>query len=336
MNAPRTAPLAAALIGLDWGTSALRAHLLDPSGGLLETRSQPWGIRHLPPGGFAAAFAEMIGDWLARQPATPVLACGMVGSRQGWREAPYVDCPADVATLAAGLTACDPGGGSVARFLRIVPGIAFAGDRDARPERLPDVMRGEETQVFGAVAVAAELARESLVVLPGTHSKWCVVRDGRIVSFTTFMTGELFAVLRDHSLLGVPLVGVKAAEAGRPHATDDAPPAFLRGVRIARDAGDAAVTGRLFSTRALFLTGDLAATDVADHLSGLLVGEEIRAALASSPAARVALVLVGDAGLCGRYRAALAEFGLLGVRLLGDTAPAGLWTIARAAGLVDT
>lgn len=345
-----------ALVGLDWGTSSLRAHRFGPDGIVLETRARPWGIRSLPDGGFAAALAEIAGDWLARHPAPPVVACGMVGSRQGWREAPYVECPADARALAAALGPCDTGAGHAGGPLWIVPGVARAGDHHARPERLPDVMRGEETQVCGALAIAPELAADALVVLPGTHSKWCAVRDGRLDSFTTFMTGELFAVLRDHSLLGAPLAAGPPGAAGAgpdaaaravaaapavahpdaaAHAVAAPPAAFLRGVRIARDAGAEGIAARLFSARTLFLTGDLATADIADHLSGLLVGDEIRAALAAPWASRGhAPVLVGDASLCARYRVAFAEFGVADVRLLGDTAPAGLWAIAHAALMV--
>lgn len=348
-TAPGTESVRPALVGLDWGTSSLRAHRFASDGALLETRSRPWGIRSLPDGGFAAALAAIAGDWLAWRPAPRVVACGMVGSRQGWREAPYVECPADARSLAAALVPCDTGPGLATGPLWIVPGAIRPAARDARPERLPDVMRGEETQVCGALAVAPELADDALLVLPGTHSKWCAVRDGRLASFTTFMTGEIFAVLRDHSLLGAPLAAAgPSGAAGAPpdaaaHAAAGAPPeaaahaaapppAFVRGVRIARDAGAEGGAARLFSTRTLFLTGDLAAADVADHLSGLLVGDEIRAALAAPWASRGhAPVLVGDGLLCARYRAAFAEFGVTDVRVLGDTAPAGLWAIARAA-----
>ena len=337
-TAPGTESLRPALVGLDWGTSSLRAHCFASDGALLETRSRPWGIRSLPDGGFAAALTAIAGDWLAWRPAPRLVACGMVGSRQGWREAPYVECPTDARSLAAALVPCDTGPDLATGPLWIVPGAIRPAARDAHPERLPDVMRGEETQVCGALAVAPELADDALVVLPGTHSKWCAVRDGRLTSFTTFMTGELFAVLRDHSLLGAPLqFGAHPARRDATGATyspphDDAGAAFLRGVRIARDAGAEGGSARLFSTRTLFLTGDLAAADVADHLSGLLVGDEIRAALAAPGMSRGhAPVLVGDGLLCARYRAAFAEFGIAEVRLLGDTAPAGLWTIARVA-----
>jgi 2-dehydro-3-deoxygalactonokinase len=250
----------------------------------------------------------------------------MVGSRQGWREVPYARCPIDARSLAAALVPCDTGHG----VLRIVPGAMVPGDRATRPERLPDVMRGEETQICGALARAPDLAAASLIVLPGTHSKWCRVRDGRLTAFTTFMTGELFAVLRDHSLLGAP--GTRAtAETGAHEHRDPTAAAFLRGVKIARDAGAEGIAGRLFSTRTLYLAGDLAAEDVTDHLSGLLIGDEIRSALADQETSCGRTpVLVGDPALCARYRAAFHEYGLEDPRILGDTAPTGLWTIATS------
>jgi 2-dehydro-3-deoxygalactonokinase len=150
------------------------------------------------------------------------------------------------------------------------------------------------------------------------------------------MTGELFAVLRDHSLLGAPAARATSETDAHEH-RDPTAAAFLRGVKITRDAGAEGIAGRLFSTRTLHLAGDLAAEDVMDHLSGLLIGDEIRSALADQEASRgSAPVLVGDPALCARYRAAFHEYGIEGVHTLGDTAPAGLWTIATAMNLPAT
>lgn len=307
------------LIGLDWGTSSLRGYLFGADESVLESSTQPWGIQQLPAGGFKEAFRGVAGAWRERWPEVPVIAAGMVGSRQGWREAAYVDCPADLVRLADGVLRFDTEVGPIA----IVPGVI-------QKDEFPNVMRGEETQIMGALAQAPALAARSLFVLPGTHSKWVTIRDGRIERFETFMTGELFAVLRDHSLLGRP-----ARDAGAAAAATDAAAAFARGVAAARETGARGIAGRLFSTRSLFLTGDLAAGETLDYLSGLLLGEEIRSGLAGSgPTGRPPLALIGDPGLCGRYRTALAAFGVKDVRLLGDTAAAGLWTIARAAGFV--
>lgn len=311
-----------ALIGLDWGTSTVRGYLLSDEGGVLHAVVKPWGIQHLPSGGFEAAFAELLVGLPGHAPTCPVVAAGMVGSRQGWHEVPYVDCPADAGVVAGGLLAFDAGASRV----HLVPGVIQRGP-------LPNVLRGEETQIFGALALEPSLAAESLVVLPGTHSKWVRVLDGRIVGFDTYITGELFAVLRDHSLLGKPAretVG-KAIDAA------DRAAAFARGLAVARDGGPGGVAARLFTTRTLYLTGELAPQATLDYLSGLLIGEEIRSALAArADDAATSIVLVGDESLCGRYREALTAFGRPQARVHGDGAAAGLWRIAKAAGLVSS
>lgn len=314
------ASLQPALVGLDWGTSSLRACLFAADGSVIDRRTRPWGIQHLPAGGCAEAFRGVAGDWRERWPQVPVLAAGMVGSRQGWREVPYVDCPAGLDEIAAGIVAFESECGT----LHLVPGVARRGG-------LPDMMRGEETQLVGAIAADPDRCGRAVCILPGTHSKWAWIRAARVERLTTFLTGELFAVLRDHSLLGRPAREAGAAVTDSPGAAE----AFLHGVRAARDGGSAGVAGRLFSARSLHLTGDLAAADTLDYLSGLLIGEEIRGGL-SDPESRGPCLLLGDPGLCGRYRIALGEFGRDDVRSLDDTGPAGLWQIATAAGLTSS
>src|SRR5215207_8779881 len=177
------------LIALDWGTSSLRAYLLGDEGAVIERRAEPWGILQRPDTDFQTTFHSMTGDWRQRHSGLPVVASGMIGSAQGWVEAPYVRAPAGVADVAGALTPV-PGAA-----LHIVPGIA-------QHAPSPDVMRGEETQLFGALAGRSDLAERASFVFPGTHSKWVRVVGGRVHGFTTFMTGELFAVLRAHSILG--------------------------------------------------------------------------------------------------------------------------------------
>jgi 2-dehydro-3-deoxygalactonokinase len=208
--------------------------------------------------------------------------------------------------------------------LYLVPGISQGG-------AAPDVMRGEESQIVGAIVREPWLAKESLLVLPGTHCKWARIRDGRIVGFTTYLTGELFAMLRDHSIIGRPARdAAKEAAATMPACGI----AFSRGVRTARDGGAAGIAGKLFTTRSLYLAGDLQVADTLDYLSGLLIGEELRSVLAGLDSGGwPPCVLLGEPALCGRYREALAEFGADDVRSLDDTGPAGLWHIAVAAGL---
>ncbi len=306
----------ARLIALDWGSSSLRAYLLGEGAALIESHQQPWGILHLPEGGFAAALQGVAGNWLAAQPGLPVIASGMVGSAQGWREAPYAPCPADGRSLAAQLLVFEPGPGL---RLHIVPGVRVAGER-------PDVMRGEETQIVGLLAREPALAAGCALVMPGTHCKWVQVRGGAITGFGTYMTGELFALLAQHSILGRP-----AREAGAAAGSDAA---FERGVAAVR-AHAAGATPLLFSARTLVLGGELAAAESLEYLSGLLVGEEIRCALQAAPQADdLPRLLVGDASLCRRYQRALALFGLPSRLAADGAAPAGLWQIATSAGLL--
>lgn len=304
-----------ALIALDWGTSSLRAQRLDTDGQTVETRTRPWGIMHTPNGDFASAFRTLVGDWREAWPDMPALACGMIGSRNGWREVPYVDAPADAAQLAAGLLHFDSGCGD----LYLVPGVMQRGS-------LPNVLRGEETQVFGALQKCPELADHGLLLLPGTHSKWVTVRQGRLEHFSTYMTGELFAVLRDHSILGRPARDEAAATSAE---------AFQRGLAIARDAGPEGIASRLFTTRSLYLAEQIPAAHTLDYLSGLLIGEEMRSVVASLKGEHCPpLVLIGDPALCDRYQVALDFFALGESRHLEDATRAGLWHIAGAAGLV--
>ena len=176
----------AAFIGIDWGTTSFRAYLADADGRALETLDDGAGALALEPG----EHANYLGRRLAAWPRLPVIACGMVGAKQGWREAPYVSCPAGLSDIAAAMAAVPFAGGEV----RIAPGLSAADRAGA-----PDVMRGEETQLLGALAAGLG---DGAYVLPGTHSKWARIGGGRILGFETFMTGEVFAVLKDHSVLG--------------------------------------------------------------------------------------------------------------------------------------
>ncbi|MEO8778563.1 MAG: 2-dehydro-3-deoxygalactonokinase [Rhodanobacter sp.] len=297
------------LIGLDWGTSSLRAYRLDGAGHIEETRHRPWGIRQLPDGGFDAVLASITEGW----PALPRLACGMVGSRSGWHETPYLDLPAGATEIGHALCRLMAADGI---DVHVAPGL--------RDPRGPDLMRGEETQLVGALALRPVLADASSWILPGTHSKWATVRDGTVTGFRTLMTGELFALLQQHSILGT------GTTATTPH-----PEAFTRGVVAARDSGAAGALSRLFSARTLMLDGSLAQDAVPDYLSGLLVGEEFRAAIADGLARRdTPLQLIGDATLCERYRRAATHFDIELGPPLADAAAHGLWQLAVHAGLV--
>ncbi len=298
------------LIGLDWGTTSLRAYWLDAAGDIRETRSRPWGVRQLPEGGFDAALADITRDW----PQLPRLACGMVGSRQGWLEVPYIDLAADLNALGSGMRCVRASDGL---DVHIVPGLRNANG--------PDVMRGEETQLFGALAMQPTLAAHSTWILPGTHSKWARVRDGAVIDFSTLMTGELFALLRQHSILGI----------GSNDATVD-DDVFVRGLLAARDSGAAGALSRLFSARALVLDGAMTAAAVPEYLSGLLIGEEFRSRLACTrfpPDAPIQLI--GDEALCTRYRLAASYFDIELTDSAADAAAHGLWQIASQIGFIN-
>jgi 2-dehydro-3-deoxygalactonokinase len=294
-----------ALIGIDWGTTSARAFLFDRDGALLAQRDAPLGISKVAGGAFAPALATLLGDWNTQ--AGPRLASGMIGSRQGWVEAPYLRCPASLSDLAASLATTPDGA------LRIVPGLLAENSGG-----IPDVMRGEETQLVGAVA-----AEETVVaVLPGTHSKWARIERGTVADFATYLTGELYGVLMEHSILG------RMASA-----SPTAPgPAFARGVEcgLASDG----LTHDLFGARTLALTGGLAAHEVADWLSGLLIGAEIRAAQAWLGDLRAPVRIIGADALTLRYERAMGVAGLPFERGALDAAARGLWRIAKQAGLV--
>ncbi len=314
-----------ALIALDWGTSSLRGFLMDAGARVLAERASAHGIQNLPqpgPAGFDAALAALCGDWLDAHPGLPVVAGGMVGSAQGWVEAPYVTTPADATTLADRAARVETASG---RRILIAPGVLH--DPDGAP---PDVMRGEEIQIAGALAGNADWARNACIAMPGTHSKWVRVTDGRITAFSSYMTGELFAVLKTHSLLG------RLMPADREASPEDEAAAFAVGIRAAQSAGPGDLPHQLFATRTLGLTKRMPAEGLAHYLSGLLIGHELRSGLAllAEMPAGTPLLLIGAPALCSRYGRGLAAFGVTPAAQLGNTAPRGLFQFAAAAGLL--
>lgn len=286
----------------DWGTSRLRLFRIER--GEIVARAAGAGIGALdatPEATLRAAIAP----WRAERDPESITLCGMVGSRNGWIEVPYVACPADVPAWLAG-------GGRV--MLDGVPVTIMAGLACTAPSGGPDVMRGEETQVFGAIARDPALrTRRHRLALPGTHSKWATIADGRIVGFQTFFTGELFALLRDRSTL------LRAADAG------DADPAaeqsgFAHGLARASDAD--LLLGALFEARSAQLIEGRSPGWAMGYLSGLLIGREVAEVAADSGES---VGLIGDPALCARYARALAAWGIATHLLDGDAcALAGL------------
>lgn len=297
------------LVALDWGSSSLRGARMDGGGKVLEERVFDRGILSVAAGEFPGVFLSCYGDWMRTQGAFCLMS-GMVGSKQGWLEAPYCSCPAGFDEVAARLAWLEPG------RMAIVPGLCCEHDglAGAGPlQRIPDVMRGEETQIVGALQLLG--LQQALVVLPGTHSKWARVRAGRIESFATFMTGECFALLRQHSILSRTL----PAEDGGFDA-----PAFEQGVALAL-RGDS-LLHTAFGVRTLSLFDRLPAAVLPSLLSGLVIGEEVRAQTDRSAAE---VVIVGSEGLARRYQSALALRGMSARRLGAQATWAGLWAIAK-------
>ena len=260
-------------IAIDWGTSNRREYLIEGGQVLGRSRDQR-GILEMDGRGYDEALAAIRED----HGAWPVLIAGMAGSNRGWREAPYVDAPADAAAIAARLLWLEPG------RTAIVPGVAW------RDPAAPNVMRGEEVQLLGAVA-AGLAPPTALLAQPGTHNKWVEMTDGAIGRFSTAMTGELFALLRDHSILSRQLGGEITAG-----------PAFLDGVR---DGAAKPLTAALFGARAGTLLGYRADADVADYVSGLLIGADVAGADVRGRDA----YLLADSALGALYATAVAELG---------------------------
>jgi 2-dehydro-3-deoxygalactonokinase len=302
---------ATALIAIDWGTTSVRAYRVDATGAVLDSRSAPLGVQNVQDGRFREALSTLLADW--RDDRAPRIACGMIGSRQGWVEAPYIPCPATLRGLIAGLVTAPEGA------LTVVPGVTT---RDATG--VPDVMRGEETQIVGA---SDEREERVLAALPGTHSKWARVEAGRIVDFMTFMTGEMWSVLLKHSILG--RLATKGA------ATQAIGPVYAKGVM--HGLGPGSLAHDLFGARTLALMGELAGDDVADWLSGMMIGREVRNARTWAhchgyDGARVRLI--GDDALVARYEVALVQADIAVERAHAQAAAHGLWRIAVHAGIV--
>jgi 2-dehydro-3-deoxygalactonokinase len=288
------------LLAVDWGTSSLRGALLDRQGRLLGERAFPRGILTVAPGEFATVFEACFADWAGAR-GTFCLISGMAGSKQGWLEAPYCACPAGFDEVASRLAWVQAG------RIAIVPGLS------CEHGGIPDVMRGEETQVFGALQLLG--LRDALMVLPGTHSKWVSVRASKIDSFSTFMTGEFYALLREHSLLARSLPDTDGEVDWT--AFDDGVATALRGTGLLQTA---------FSVRTLSLFGRMAAARLPSYLSGLVIGEEIRT---QELPAGAPLVLIGSELLTERYARALALRGASVQRVGPEATWRGLWALAQ-------
>ncbi|MBF9233699.1 2-dehydro-3-deoxygalactonokinase [Microvirga alba] len=292
----------------DWGTTHFRGYLIENET-VLDRVSSPEGVSALKPGQHRKVFMRQCGRWLDAEPKAPVLLVGMVGSREGWVVAPYASCPAGPAEIAKAMVPVDLDHG---RQGYIIPGLFCEPAPGAS-----DVMRGEETLVLGSGV------ENGLVCSPGTHPKWIAMRDGRIERFATYMTGEMYALLREHSMIG------------RPATEPEDPRGFDLGLEAAsRNSGGAdgervGLLHLLFGARAAVVSGRMETGLLAPYLSGLLTGDEINGAL--SQFGRPSLVtILADQPRADLYRHALARHGIeTAVKAPQEALIAGLAWIVR-------
>jgi 2-dehydro-3-deoxygalactonokinase len=268
-------------IAVDWGTTSFRAYRVDGAGNVVEQRADSEGILAVMDGGFEQVLERHLAGW---DVALPVVCAGMITSRQGWVELPYVNCPAGPAELAKAINVKSLASGRTVHFLT---GLHLKSASLGH-----DVMRSEETQVFGSMDAGA-----THFVTPGTHSKWIDVEAGRITNFATYITGETYAILHKHSILGRLMVNDVEDKAS-----------FLKGVDIAF-ADPAGLLHSLFSVRSLGLYNAIAPEHLSSYLSGLVIGTEVAHAISSRDSKASYLVLASP-GIGSKYILAMKAAGL--------------------------
>ena len=298
------------LIGVDWGTSSFRAYLINAEGGVIDAIGAPEGILSVSENKFEPAFERLIGHWLQQYPTLPIVLSGMITSRNGWFEIDYISTPVEISTLASALVEFETSQG---RKLHFATGLATTAEGKA-----PDVMRGEETELIGQFC---HHDSDGLFLLPGTHSKWVWVEDRKILDFETYMTGEVFALLKQHSILG------KFITAGTPG--DEA---FERGVKW-RVEHPGSILHTLFSVRTLPLFEQMPTDDVADYLSGLLIAEEICGAQTKREN-HSEITVIGRGDLAERYCRALELMGSRANAVDQGLVARGHFELAQQRGLI--
>jgi 2-dehydro-3-deoxygalactonokinase len=291
-------------IALDWGTTSFRAYLVGADGAVQNDVAAPMGILSVEGGRFAEALETQIGEW---DKSLPVIASGMITSKQGWVERPYVDCPVGVGELAA---SAHPHTTASGRTIHFITGLHIAGGTLGH-----DVMRSEEAQVFGALGAAAHF------ITPGTHSKWIDVEGERITHFATYVTGETFATLRQHSILGRLMTSDEPDES-----------AFRRAVEKSL-ADPAGLLHNLFSVRSLGLFNELSGAQLSSYLSGIVIGSEVAHAL-TTRRKDAGYMILASPKIGGRYAKALEIAGVQA--RYGDPLAIvhGLQKIGKAAGII--
>jgi len=304
------------LISADWGTTSLRAFLLDRRGAIVDRRKAPKGIMKVSDGDFSGTFSALMGRWLNDSPDIPVLLSGMIGSEQGWAVAPHIPLPARLADLAAALHAVPI---TDKKCAYIVPGLTTVGVHGVH-----DIIRGEETQIVGALDDSA--TGESVLCLPGTHSKWVTVADGAISGFQTSLTGETLAILSDNSILGRLMENSAAGNEKEEEAV------FVQGLTRSTERGG--LLHHLFGVRSQGYCRVIPRSGLRLYLAGILIGHEIRGMREIYPQLKSITIIAGQE-IAERYGRALEFFGLQTTLVDGAAAAfGGHLKIARAAGLI--
>jgi 2-dehydro-3-deoxygalactonokinase len=288
------------MIAVNWGTSNFRAYKLDAKWHVEAEKSSDRGAITVPSGGFQDALMSEVLEWMDGND-NRILMCGMVGARRGWMEAPYVPVPATFEQVVKGVIQIEVEGLDV----RIVPGL-IGSDSNG----VPDVLRGEETEVLGC---QAEVVGNVQFCLPGTHTKWLRMEGGKLGSFLTSMTGDLFRAIRSGTIL----------RSCTQHEPDDER-AFLKGVARAGQGGE--LGHQLFGVRTLVLTGDMKESSASSYLSGLLIGNEVKQVSGKDGS----IHLIGDGTLCVLYQKAMREFGVIATMEPEGAALRGLQRIGRS------
>lgn len=283
------------LIAGDWGTSNLRLYLCEINANdadikLVEERVGP-GVASCS-GNFEQVLFNLCRDWIEQNPTIEILLSGMIGSNIGWKEVPYINCPLSSADIATSLNKFKMRGTSVA---------ILSGLQCLNPLHLPDLMRGEELQLLGHLENVRGNAVKTLFCLPGTHNKWALYQAGKIMSFLTSFTGELYGLLKNQSIL------IQPKDSSKEDYFDDA--AFKEGVSLSHKVSQSNLLHTMFSTRSKQIEGSLAKSNSLSYLSGLIIGNDIKGAIDAFDDFE-SIVIIGEKKLSMNYRSAFGCFGI--------------------------
>ena len=283
------------LIALDWGSTRFRGWLLDSNGIEIDKIDEEFGILKINKSQYINVFEKQLGSWIKEHESIPIIATGMIGSRQGWMEAPYLNCPAGPEQLAQNLTYLKINSKLINNPLSmaIVPGIKYF------ENGIPDVMRGEETQIAGLLWSQHQVG---LCIFPGTHSKWVFINKGRIERFTTFMSGEIFSLIEKHSIVNRLMVGKSFNK-------DD----FLSGCNHSLNSSYGFLK-QIFSARTMGLFDKVNPKGIYSYLSGIVIGNEIKDGLdnhyKNTGCKEKTIILNGENSLCNLYKIAFETAGV--------------------------